>query len=129
MNLRRFLLIAVFALLPAGVASAQVRGTRFEITAVGDSTVSFAVGNATWVHQGITGITVDPRRRDALVAQFRIIRINNGIATGVITGQTTRLATEHVAILEEPKKPWYKTLGFWGGAAVGFMIGAIVGSL
>jgi hypothetical protein len=123
--------VFVFSLLTLSAAAApgQVRGTRFEIMAVGDSTVSFAIGTAKWVHKGLEGITVDPRRRDALVSQFRIIQIDTGVATGLITGQTTRLTTDHVAILDEPQKRFFKTLGFWGGVVVGFVLGALTGAL
>jgi hypothetical protein len=97
--------VFVFSLLTLSAAAApgQVRGTRFEIMAVGDST--------------------------ALVSQFRIIQIDTGVATGLITGQTTRLTTDHVAILDEPQKRFFKTLGFWGGVVVGFVLGALTGAL
>ena len=75
---------------------------RFEITQVGDTTFRFPRGNAGWVKSGMKGIAVDPRRRDALVAQFRVVRIDSGLVTAVVTGQTTRVATEHVVVMSEP---------------------------
>ena len=116
--------------LAAGLASplaAQVKGVRFEITAVGDTTLAFAVGSADWIHRGLTGIAVDPRRRDALVARFRILGIDQGIATALVTGQTTRLAMDQVAILDEPQKRFFRTIGFWGGLILGFALGVALG--
>lgn len=107
-------------------AHAQFRGIRFEITQVGDTTFKFPRGNAGWVKPTMTGIAVDPRRRDALVAQFRVVRVDSGLVTALITGQTTRVATEHMAVMAEPPKPWYKGVTFWGGTVFGFVIGALL---
>lgn len=107
-------------------ASAQFRGVRFEITQVGDTTFRFPRGTAGWVKVGTTGITVDPRRRDALVARFRVTRIDTGLVTAVITGQTTRVATDHIAVLAEPPKPWWKGITFWAGTVFGVVIGALI---
>ena len=112
--------------LVAETAGAQFRGVRFEITQVGDTTFRFPRGNAGWVKVKSTGIAVDPRRRDALVAQFRVIRIDSGLVTAVVTGQTTRIATEHVVVMDEPPKPWYKGITFWGGTIFGIVIGALL---
>jgi hypothetical protein len=109
-----------------GRAQAQFRGVRFEITQVGDTTFRFPRGNAGWVKAGETGIAVDPRRRDALVARFRVIQIDSGLVTALVTGQTTRVATEHIAVMTEPPKPWYKGLTFWGGTLFGIVIGALI---
>jgi hypothetical protein len=107
-------------------ARAQFRGVRFEITQVGDTTFRFPRGNAGWVKPGETGFAVDPRRRDALVAQFRVVAVDSGLATAIITGQTTRVATDHIAVLTEPPKPWYKSITFWGGTLFGVVIGALI---
>lgn len=114
--------------LGAGEASAQFRGIRFEITQVGDTTFRFPRGTAGWVKSGETGIAVDPRRRDVLVARFRVIRVDSGLVTALVTGQTTRVATEHIAVMAEPARPWYKGINFWGGAVFGMVIGFAVGS-
>ena len=74
----------------------------------------------------MTGIAVDPRRRDILVAEFRVVRVDSGLVTALITGQTTRVATEHIAVMPEPPKPWYKGITFWGGTVFGFVIGALI---
>jgi hypothetical protein len=107
---------------------AQFRGIRFEITQVGDTTFRFPRGTAGWVNIGATGIAVDPRRRDVLVARFRVARIDTGLVTAVITGQTTRVSTDHVAVMAEPPKPWYKGITFWAGTVFGVVIGALITS-
>ncbi len=119
--------VLVLALgLSAERASAQFRGIRFEITQVGDTTFRFPRGNAGWVKPGATGNAVDPRRRDVLVARFRVVRVDSGLVTAVITGQTTRVATEHIAVLAEPPKPWYRGITFWAGTVFGVVIGALI---
>ena len=112
--------------LGAGTAQAQFRGVRFEITQVGDTTFRFPRGSAFWLKPGATGNAVDPRRRDALVARFRVIRIDSGLVTALVTGQTTVVATEHMAVLAEPPKPWYRGITFWAGTVFGVVIGALI---
>ena len=104
-------------------AEAQFRGVRFEITQVGDTTFRFPRGNAGWVKPGTTGIAVDPRRRDVLVARFRVVKVDSGMVTAIITGQTTRIATEHIAVLTEPPRPWYRAITFYAGIVIGFIAG------
>lgn len=124
-------LILAGLLLTAGALTSegQVGGVRFEITRVGDSTISFPRGRAGWVRRGQVGIAVDPKRRDALVAQFRVVAIESGIATAVVTGATTRPLTEHIAILYQPARSWFRTPLFWGSLAVGFALGVMTGAL
>jgi len=113
---------------------AQFRGVRFEITQVGDTIFRFPRGSATWVRpcRGSicgpreSGIAVDPRHRDELVARFKVARVDSGLVTAVITGQTTRVATEHIAVMAEPPKPWYKGITFWAGTVFGIVIGALI---
>lgn len=119
------MLLLVLSARPAG---AQIGGVRFEITEVGDSTFAFFRGRAAWVRPRQSGIVVDPQRRDALVAQFRVLRVDSTAVTALITGQTSRVATHHVAILDEPRSPWFRTLRFWGGALVGFALGVFAGT-
>lgn len=112
-------------------ASAQVadRTVRLTITEVGDSTFSFDAANLRWIRVGERGMAVDPRRRDALVARFAVLRVENGRATAVITGETTELTAEHLVVMEVPIRPWYRSSLFWGGAVMGTLLGALAGSL
>ena len=121
----RYALVSLL-LLGAGKAEAQFKGIRFEITQVGDTTFRFPRGSAQWVKPGEEGIAVDPRRRDVLVARFVVARVDSGMVTAVITGATTRVVTEHIAVLTEPQKPWYRTITFWGGAVLGLVVGALI---
>lgn len=107
-------------------AIAQYRGVRFEITSVGDSTFSFASGNEKWIRTGLVGIAVDPKRRDALVARFRVISVRAGEASALVEGQTTNLRTDHVVVLEEPRRSWYRQSAFWWGLVTGSALGASV---
>ena len=125
----RLLLIAgvlAGAVVSAPVA-AQQRMVRFEISAVGDSTLSFRIGEMRWVRPGQVGTAIDPARRDALVARFRIVTVQEGAATALVTGQTTAVSTDHVATLEEPKRPWFRNKGFWSGLFLGAVM-AITGT-
>jgi hypothetical protein len=106
----------------------QVGGVRFEITRVGDTTIAFPRGRARWVKPGMIGIAVDPRRRDALVAQFRVVAVDSGVASAVLTGTTTRLETEHIAILQPPPRPWFRSPLFWASLVVGFALGVMTGA-
>ena len=104
------------------------RAVRFQISAVGDTTFTFEVGKAGWVRAGAHGIAVDPRRRDALVAKFEVLRVDRGTATALITGETMRLTLDHFAVLEEPKTPWFAQRPFWLGAVLGALVGVGFGS-
>src|SRR4051812_6150309 len=109
-------------------ARAQETAYRFEITTVGDSTVSLSTDKHEWVHEGLKGIAVDPMRHDALVARFVIIHVDleKKRALAVVTGQTTRLTTAHVALIDRPRRKWYAQPTLWIGAIVGAAIGASV---
>lgn len=113
----------------APAARAQESATRFEITSVGDSTFVVRLGEHSWVREGLRGIVVDPRRRDVLIARFRVSRTGNGEAVAFITGQTTLVETEHVALLTRPKTPWYRQRAFWAGLLLGGALGGVAGSL
>ena len=112
--------------LVAGTADAQSRGIRFEIIQVDDTTFRFPRGTASWLKPDATGIAVDPRRRDVLVARFRVVRVDSGLVTAKITGLTTRVTTEHIAVLAEPPKPWYRGITFWAGTVFGVVVGALI---
>lgn len=107
-------------------ARAQASATRFEIVAVGDTTFTFRVGEPQdWVRRGMSGIAVDPRRRDVLIARFRVTSVRGDSATALITGQTTVVETEHVALLTRPETPWYRRRSFWIGLVAGGAIGVL----
>ena len=125
------LLVMVGATLAAtpGRGRAQESAVRFEITDAQDTTFSFPVGRHLWVMPGQRGIVVDPRRRDVLVARFRVVSVENGVASAVVTGQTTAISTAHAALLELPRAAWWKHGTFWAGlllgAAAGFAGGMV----
>jgi hypothetical protein len=97
---------------------------RFEILSVGDSTFTFAVGSRHWVAPHARGDAVDPRRRNALVARFEVTSVSGGVATALIIGETTRLNTTHVALLDAPREAFYRKGSFWGGVLAGVVAGA-----
>jgi hypothetical protein len=108
---------------------AQSRAVRFAMAVVGDSTIEFRTGTARWVRPGQLGVAVDPMRRDALVARFRVQAVREGSATAVITGQTTALTMDHVAVLDEPRRSAYRTPAFWIGVVIGGALGFIGGAV
>jgi hypothetical protein len=128
MRSRLLLLLALIlgALAPLRLR-AQEEAVRFDIRSVGDSTFTFDVSRAPWVTRGQTGIAVDPRRRDGLVARFSVIHIDEGVATALILGQSQKLTTEHVVLLRAPRQHWYTSRRFWFGALGGLAVGFVVG--
>ena len=121
--------LSVLALAFAPVrARAQETAYRFEITTVGDSTLSLSTEKHEWVREGQKGIAVDPVRHDALVARFVIIQVDpvHKRALAIVTGQTTRITTDHVALIDRPSKKWYAQPTLWIGAVVGAIVGAVV---
>jgi hypothetical protein len=118
------LLLTALALPRRSVA--QESAYRFPISAVGDSTFSFDVATNRWVKRGMRGIAVDPQRRDALVARFTVLSVDGGTATALVTGQTTRLSTEHAALIQRQPPPFYRSGSFWLGLALGVGIGAAI---
>ncbi|MEO6211910.1 MAG: hypothetical protein ABIQ10_17520 [Gemmatimonadaceae bacterium] len=119
---------AALALLgiPSG-ARAQETAYRFEIASVGDSTVTLSTEKHEWVRAGQKGIAVDPMRHDALVARFVILKVDveKKRALAVVTGQTTQLTLNHVALIDRPNRKWYQQPTLWIGAVVGGIIGAV----
>ena len=109
-------------------ARAQETAYRFEITNIGDSTVQLSTERHEWVREGQKGIAVDPVRHDALVARFTILLVDavHKRALAIVTGQTTRLTTQHVALIARPGRKWYAQPTLWIGTAVGMVIGAVV---
>jgi len=130
--MRRFLVVltaVVMVALPRG-ARAQDRDVRFAITHVGDTTVTFEAGKMTWIVRSPRAIVVDPRRRDALVAQLKVLSIGaNGEATALVTAQAGRITTDHVVIGTEPRSRWYKSPLMWMGTAFGLLVGFGLGRI
>jgi len=123
--------VALLLLAVARPARAQAsdRTVRLTIVEVSDSTFSFDATNLKWVKPGERGMAVDPKRRDALVARFDVLRVDHGRAIALITGATTDVTTDHVVVLEVPIRPWYRSTLFWSGAMLGTLLGALLGSL
>ena len=111
---------------PAVPAAAQATAVRFPIARIGDSTFTFVVEGRTWVSPGRSGIAVDPLRRDALVARFRVLTVDRGVATALVTGATTPLTADDMALLDQPRTAFFKQKTFWIGALAGVAIGAFV---
>ena len=111
---------AALLALAASRAEAQQRpALRFPVTAVGDSTFVFRAGGGPGVAKGVHGAVVDPAHHDALVAHFRVLSVVRGDAIALITGQMTDVTTEHVAVLDAPRTPWYRARAFWVGLVLG----------
>lgn len=109
---------------PAAV-HAQQGAYRFAISQSGDSTFSFPLSGMEWVKKGMQGITVDPARHDALIARFVVTRVARDSAVALVTGQTTRVTTDLVALIERPGKPWYLRATFWLGGVLGAIVGVV----
>lgn len=111
-------------------AGAQETSARFEIASAGDSTFTLVVGRHPWVRPGLYGIVVDPRQRDVLIARFQVIAADSANAMALVTGMTSRVTTEHVALLDQPPPPpapWHKRRSFWLGILVGAAAGFTIG--
>jgi hypothetical protein len=130
MRLVYVLLVLIGVLTPRARAQAQDRDARFAITSVGDTSVTFQAGKMTWVVRSSRAIVVDPRRRDALVAQLKVLSIGaNGEATAIVTAQTGRITTDHVVIGTEPRSRWFKNPLMWMGTAFGLLAGFGLGRI
>jgi hypothetical protein len=104
---------------------AQQGAYRFGISSAGDSTFSFPISRNDWVKKGMHGIAVDPARHDALIARFVVTRVARDSAVALVTGQTTRMTTDFVALIERPEKSWYLRPAFWLGGVLGAIIGVV----
>jgi len=104
---------------------AQQGAYRFGISNAGDSTFSFSISRNDWVKKGMQGIAVDPARHDALIARFVVTRVARDSAVALVTGQTTRMTTDFVALIERPEKSWYLRPAFWLGGVLGAIIGVV----
>lgn len=122
---RRALLAAAIALatLVPAASHAQSTGARFEIRAVGDSTISFATGRAGWVRAGLRGLALDPAQRDVLVARFEVLEVREGAALALITGATRPITLADVAVLPEPSPSITRERGFWAAVGLALLAG------
>ncbi len=112
-----------------GRALGQLKGVRFEIKSVGDTSLGFSAGSERWIRRGIRGSAVDPKKRDVLVAQLRVVAVDRtGYVTALVTGQTTAVTVEHVVVLQQPSPAWYRRRAFWGGLVLGVALGAVTGA-
>ena len=124
---RLILVAAAIIVVPAAVR-AQDSAIRLEIRSVGDSTFTFNSSPVSWIARGQQGIVVDPRRRDVLVARFRVLSVESGgVGNALILGQTQPVSVEHVALLREPRPHWFSSKSFWVGVGAGLLGGVIVG--
>ena len=124
------LMVALSALAVPSRGNAQDRDVRFQITAVGDTTVTFRAGRLTWVVRSPRAIVVDPRRRDEAIARLKVLSVSSGgDAVAVVTGQTGRITTDHFVVAQEPPTRWYKNLGLWVGATLGLVAGFGLGKM
>ncbi len=124
-------LVGGFIRAPASLGG-QETSARFEIASAGDSTFTLVIGRHPWVRPGLYGIVVDPRQRDVLIARFQIIAADSANAMGLVTGMTTRVTTEHVALIDQPpppEPPWHGRRSFWIGVIVGIAAGFGIGTL
>jgi hypothetical protein len=113
----------------AATSTSPATATRFEITEVQDSTFTIAVRGVPWVGAGMTGIVVDPAKRDVLVARYRIVRRGAADATALVTGQTTKVTIDQAALLQAPAVRTSSKKAFWSGWGVGFLLGAVAGGI
>lgn len=97
---------------------------RYAIVGVTDSTVTFLAPGERWLRAGSYGIAVDPRQRDALVGRLRVLHRSGDSSVALVTGQTTRMSTDYIAIFRRPSTPTLRQRSFWGGVAAGAVAGA-----
>ncbi len=123
---RALAVCAAILLVPAALR-AQDSAIRLEIRSVGDSVFTFNSSPVSWIARGQQGIVVDPRRRDVLVARFRVLNVEAGVGNALILGQTQPVSIEHVALLREPRPHWFTSKTFWFGVVAGAVGGVIAG--
>ena len=125
----RVLTVAAAVLVLPAAVRAQDSAIRLEIRSVGDSVFTFNSSPVSWIARGQQGIVVDPRRRDVLVARFRVLSVDAGVGNALILGQTQPVSTDHVALLREPRPHWFTSKSFWFGVAAGAAGGFVVGKI
>ncbi|HEY0930510.1 MAG TPA: hypothetical protein VGE27_11380 [Gemmatimonas sp.] len=106
------------------VARIPRNAPRFEIDSVTDSTAIFRVQEAQWLRTGMSGYAIDPRQRDALVARVKVVAADSAYATVQVTSQVSLVKRDHVLLIVEPLRPWWRKGLFWTGAGLGALLGA-----
>jgi hypothetical protein len=99
---------------------------RFEIDSVSDSTATFRVQESRWIRVGMQGYAVDAGQRDALVARLTIMSRDSVSATALVTSQVARVRKDHMLLVLEPTRPWWKSSRFWWGSVLGAAVGGLV---
>ncbi|MBL0890124.1 MAG: hypothetical protein IBJ19_05875 [Gemmatimonadaceae bacterium] len=99
---------------------------RFEIDSVTDSTAIFRVQESRWIRAGMQGYAVDAAQRDALVARLTIMSRDSLTATALVTSQVARVRRDHMLLVLEPPRPWWKSGRFWWGVVLGAGVGSLV---
>ena len=99
---------------------------RFEIDSVTDSTATFRTQESRWIRVGMQGYAVDAGQRDALVARLTIVSRDSNTATALVTSQVARVKREHMMLVLEPTRPWWKSGRFWWGSVLGAAVGSLV---
>lgn len=117
-------LVAALSAACAPSAGAQRTTLRFYVDSVADSTFAFRLApEDDWVRVGTKGIAVDPARRDALVAEYRVISVWGDRAIALVTAQTTVVTMNHIALLAPPERRFYRSRSFWTGTVLGVVLG------
>lgn len=99
---------------------------RFEIDSVTDSTATFRMQETRWIRVGMQGYAVDAGQRDALVARLTIVSRDSLTATALVTSQVARVRKDHMLLVLEPSRPWWKSGRFWWGSVLGAAVGSLV---
>jgi hypothetical protein len=119
--------LALAFLAPAAArAQRPIQTARLEIATVGDSTITIRRAGVDWLRPEYRGIVVDPRRRDALVARFRVLSVAGDSAVALLTGLTSPVVADHVALVDPPRRRWFAQGLFWAGTLIGAAVGAAV---
>jgi len=99
---------------------------RFEIDSLTDSTATFRVQESRWIRVGMQGYAVDAGQRDALVARLTITSRDSLNATALVTSQVARVRKDHMLLVLEPTRPWWKSGRFWWGSVLGVAVGSLL---
>ena len=51
---------------------------------------------------------------------------DSNTATALVTSQVARVKREHMLLVLEPVRPWWKSSRFWWGVVLGAAVGSLV---